>query len=166
MNRRHKRRPRRSQPLPIADITSIQVQSLYRGNPEVHPRLWTRWTHIAGEQLAQRTFPLKLQKGLLFVGVSSSTWMQQISFLRDELLQRIAQEVGPGVVTEIRLMLDSVPRRPAASPPPQERATPSAPDDIDEASIPEDIQQMVAHIDNAELAQALARAITAFSRRR
>lgn len=70
----------------------------------MHPELWARWGDIVGPQLCRRCVPLSLQRGRLVVGVSNSTWLHELSFLIPALLDRFAEEVGPGIVKEIRLV--------------------------------------------------------------
>jgi hypothetical protein len=66
-------------------------------------RILARWREIVGETLSDRTFPDGLERGVLWVRVKNSSWLHQLSFLRDDLVARIARELGdPPVVREIR----------------------------------------------------------------
>lgn len=66
-------------------------------------RILARWREIVGETLADRTFPDGLERGVLWVRVKNSSWLHQLSFLRDDLVARIARELGdPPVVREVR----------------------------------------------------------------
>jgi hypothetical protein len=66
-------------------------------------RILARWREIVGETLSERTFPDGLERGVLWVRVKNSSWLHQLSFLRDDLVARIARELGdPPVVREIR----------------------------------------------------------------
>ncbi len=87
------------------DVHSI-VRRLARGEPAVHPELWARWGDIVGPQLCRRCVPLSLRNGRLLVGVSSSTWLHELSFLIRTLIDRFADEIGPGVVKDIRLIIE------------------------------------------------------------
>jgi hypothetical protein len=66
-------------------------------------RILARWRAIVGETLADRTFPDGLERGVLWVRVKNSSWLHQLSFLRDDIVGRIARELGdPPVVTDVR----------------------------------------------------------------
>jgi len=66
-------------------------------------RIVARWRDMVGETLAERTFPDGLERGVLWVRVKNSSWLHQLSFLRDDLVARIARELGdPPLVREIR----------------------------------------------------------------
>jgi hypothetical protein len=66
-------------------------------------RILARWNDIVGETLADRTFPDGLERGVLWVRVKNSSWLHQLSFVKDDLLAKIAAELGnPPLVHELR----------------------------------------------------------------
>jgi hypothetical protein len=66
-------------------------------------RILARWRDIVGDTLAERTWPDGLERGILWVRVKNSSWLHQLSFLRDDLVARLARELGdPPLVREIR----------------------------------------------------------------
>jgi len=66
-------------------------------------RILARWRDIVGESLAERTFPDGLERGVLWVRVKNSSWLHQLSFLRDDLVARLGRELGdPPLVREVR----------------------------------------------------------------
>ena len=69
-------------------------------------RILARWRELVGEQHADRTFPDGLERGLLWVRVKNSSWVQELTFLREDLIARINRELGdPPLVREIRFHL-------------------------------------------------------------
>ncbi len=73
----------------------------------VHPEIWARWLQIVGKEMYMRCFPLALKKGTLVIGVSNSSWLHELSYLKTHILDRLAEEVGPDVVSDLRLVLDN-----------------------------------------------------------
>jgi hypothetical protein len=66
-------------------------------------RILARWRDIVGETLADRTFPDGLERGVLWVRVKNSSWLHQLSFVKDDLVATIARELGdPPLVREVR----------------------------------------------------------------
>jgi Dna[CI] antecedent DciA-like protein len=66
-------------------------------------RILARWRDVVGETLAERTYPDGLERGVLWVRVKNSSWLHQLSFLRDDMVARIARELGdPPLVREVR----------------------------------------------------------------
>jgi hypothetical protein len=88
-----------------AALTSV-LRDLAGTRPKAHSEIWARWLSVVGPEMYRRSFPVALRGTTLLVGVSSSSWLQELSFLKSAILDRIAEEVGPGVVTEITLVLD------------------------------------------------------------
>lgn len=62
-----------------------------------------RWPDIVGEEIARHCQAISLHEGLLVVRVSSAVWAQELSLLRPRILAACAQELGTGVVREIRV---------------------------------------------------------------
>lgn|SRR3989338_6655375 len=56
-------------------------------------RIWTHWPHVVGPQLAHRCFPLKLQNLVLTLGVSNSTWLTQLQFMKLELIEKVKEKL-------------------------------------------------------------------------
>ncbi|MFO8073172.1 MAG: DUF721 domain-containing protein [Polyangia bacterium] len=100
------RRERSGRPTALGtEVTSVLRRVFSRGR-NVHPEIWARWPQIAGPQLAGRAVPRSLRGRTLVVAVGSSPWLQELSFLRPQLLDNLTDQVGPGVVEDIRLVLD------------------------------------------------------------
>ena len=62
-----------------------------------------RWEQIVGPEIAARTRPLHLTRGRLLVECDHDVWRTELSFLKPEILKRIAEVEGDGVVKEIFL---------------------------------------------------------------
>lgn len=63
-----------------------------------------RWREVVGDQIADHTTPETFEDGLLVVRADSTTWAANLRLLVPQLLARLAQEVGPDVVREIRVL--------------------------------------------------------------
>lgn len=75
-------------------------------------RVLTEWLDIVGPRVAARTWPSPINEGILWVRVSNSSWLHQLSFLRDDLRARVNAHLGdPPLVTDVRLHLGRRQRR-------------------------------------------------------
>jgi len=64
------------------------------------------WEAVVGAVVAARSRPRDIRDGILYIGVESSVWMQELWFHRDEILDRITKEY-PGIgVKGIRLEIE------------------------------------------------------------
>lgn len=95
------RRVRKAQPAAAAIGTLLGKHGIARELRE--HRVLARWREIVGDTLADRTFPDGLERGVLWVRVKNSSWLHQLSFVKDDLLAKIAAELGdPPLVKELR----------------------------------------------------------------
>ena len=68
-------------------------------------RILIQWEKIVGPRVAAHTSPDALNKGVLWVRVDSSSWLHQLSFLKDEIVARANQLCDQALVQEIRFHL-------------------------------------------------------------
>ena len=120
-------------------------------------RLQEVWLKAVGSRIATQTSPDRLQKGSLFVKVSNSAWMQQLHFLKEEMIEKINRQMGDQSVKNIFFSIGEV--------------LPSARTDQDPAVFyPESfplkgrdkklIEQSIASVSDQELKEILKRVMT------
>lgn len=85
--------------------------------------IWQVWDEVVGPQVARRARPSAIRDGVLTVTVASGPWLQQLTFLKEELIERLNQKVGEALVREIYLKAGNPQRtqRPATPDLPPER---------------------------------------------
>jgi len=60
------------------------------------------WNDIVGESIAAWVEPLRIEGGRLVLGVKSSPWLMEMQMREREILDRIEEYAGKGIVREIR----------------------------------------------------------------
>jgi len=60
------------------------------------------WPKAVGRQIAVQTQPDSLRGGTLFVKATSSVWVQQLHFMKDDIRQKLNELNGKDVIKEIR----------------------------------------------------------------
>lgn len=65
-------------------------------------RLSMAWTSVAGKRAAAHTRPAWIRKDVLWVYVSSSAWMQELGYMKPEILDRANDCLGSVVLVDIR----------------------------------------------------------------
>jgi hypothetical protein len=85
----------------------------YKLSDEVrHHRVCAEWLDIVGPRNAARTWPSPIRDGVLWVRVSNSSWLHELSFLRDDIRARVNAHLGdPPLVNEVRLHIGRRQRR-------------------------------------------------------
>jgi hypothetical protein len=149
------RRSKKGKPSPVSQELTSLVRKLGRGQRGVHPEIWARWRDIVGPELARRVFPRRWNRGVLVVAVSNSAWMQELSFVKATLIEKIVQEVGPGEVLDIQLTLDTT--LPSTSTP---QTSPAAREQS-RRQCPEAVETAVRTIDDDDLRSVIQRAVDA-----
>jgi predicted nucleic acid-binding Zn ribbon protein len=69
------------------------------------------WPQIVGPQLATHTRPDGFEHGELTVTADSDAWAAQVRLMAPQLIRRLAEELGHGTVTRIRVRGPSAPAR-------------------------------------------------------
>ena len=62
-----------------------------------------RWDAIVGDDIAAHCRPERLEAGVLTCVAESTSWATQLRLLAPRLLERIGSDLGPGVVTQLRV---------------------------------------------------------------
>ncbi|MCL2760221.1 MAG: DUF721 domain-containing protein [Desulfuromonadales bacterium] len=94
-------RVRMKKPLSVSDIlaTAFSGKPTEKRLQEVY--IWRFWDKAVGEQIAAKAYPAAFRDGILTVRVSSSPWMQQLTFLKSDIIVGLNQEIGKQLVKDI-----------------------------------------------------------------
>lgn len=68
-----------------------------------------RWAEIVGEEIAAHSKPESFEDTVVVVRCDSTSWATQLRLLSHELLKRFDAELGPGIVTVIRVLGPNAP---------------------------------------------------------
>lgn len=63
-----------------------------------------RWAEIVGDQVAEHCVPESFEDGALIVRASSSAWATNVRMYTSMMLERLGEELGEGVVTEVTVL--------------------------------------------------------------
>jgi hypothetical protein len=88
-------------------------------------RLRREWPDIVGEQIAAHTRPEQIRFKKLLIHVRHSVWLQQLTFLKPVLLQKINDAAGGSLVSELVLRIGDVPAHSAQEANPVQIMSPS-----------------------------------------
>ncbi len=83
-------------------VDRLMASARYR--PAVPYLAFWGWADMVGATLARHTRPWKVSGHTLVVAATSGPWASELFMLRDELLSRLSDRLGKGVVTELRVV--------------------------------------------------------------
>ena len=94
------KRQRLKNPLQLSAL----LESVFAGKPLQkrlrEARIWEVWQEAVGEQIASRAKPLSFRDGILTVAVTSSSWLQQLSLMKPEIIQNVNEAAGEEIVKD------------------------------------------------------------------
>jgi hypothetical protein len=70
--------------------------------------IWGAWKEIVGDPIAHQTQPRAIRNRILFIDVSHPTWIQQLQFLKPQLLEKINGFLGEPLIQDIRFKLGKI----------------------------------------------------------
>jgi len=65
---------------------------------------FTEWPEIVGEKISKVTKPEKIAEDVLFVKVKNSAWRNELIFMKTEILKKIDQAIGSGIIKDIKFI--------------------------------------------------------------
>ncbi len=71
-------------------------------------RVWTFWDEEVGDALARHAQPAGFRAGVLSVRVDSTTWMQELSFLKEGIRERLNRRLGEELIRDIYFVTGKV----------------------------------------------------------
>ena len=108
-------RSNRSPLIPLPDLIAGMIKTQGLQGRMVEYSLQQQWCAIVGPHIAGHTYPEAIRHHKLFLLAENSVWLQQLLFLKSELLAKITEAMGQDVLTDIVLRVGLIPA--AVSPP-------------------------------------------------
>ncbi len=66
------------------------------------------WDDTVGAQIAANTEPVAIRRGVLEVKVSNHGWLQQLQFLKPEIVEKLNRRIGKRVVKNLFLRIGEI----------------------------------------------------------
>jgi predicted nucleic acid-binding Zn ribbon protein len=73
-------------------------------------KLFSAWPEVVGESIAAHSRPLSLVDGVLTVAVDQPGWATQLKYLGNDVVAKLADSVGPGVVGRLEVRVEGAPK--------------------------------------------------------
>ncbi|MGI8984482.1 MAG: DciA family protein [Acidimicrobiales bacterium] len=89
----------------VADSLDAVTRNLGGAGGPALVDLLGRWPEVVGEQLAAHCRPLTLRDHVLTIGADEPAWGAQLRWLEADLLARLDQALGAGVVTGVAVRI-------------------------------------------------------------
>jgi predicted nucleic acid-binding Zn ribbon protein len=93
----------RRDPTSVRDLLGGYVEERGWQRPLAEARVFAEWPALVGADVAAHCAPSSLHNGELHVAAESTAWATQLRLLASTLLARLVAELGPDVVTTLRI---------------------------------------------------------------
>lgn len=97
--------------IPASEFSMESIGKLV--NREIDERGWgkdlaggwvhTHWAELVGEHIAAHTKVEMLKDKTLFISCNTTAWATNLRTMQKEILQKIAKQVGPNIVAELKI---------------------------------------------------------------
>jgi len=116
--------------------------------------VWNVWNTVVGEHVSRHAQPDFVRNRILFVKVSSSPWMQQLSYMGKGIVETLNKRLGSHVIEEIRFKLGDIHLQWEPTPPPSQSSNPIP---SPGKTISNEIQKNLSPIKDMEVREILGR---------
>ena len=90
-------------PVAVADLLSSAFQGKPAEKRLEEGKIWLVWDAAVGAQIAGKAHPVSFRDGVLTVAVVSAPWMQQLTFLKQGMIEKLNTLVGNDLIRDIYL---------------------------------------------------------------
>jgi predicted nucleic acid-binding Zn ribbon protein len=94
---------------PLAPVLVRTLHEAGLAHVMVEGQLARHWKDIVGAQIAAVSHPERVHSQVLFVAVSDTVWLQQLTFYQAQVMQNIRRVLGDVPIAKVRFVLASAP---------------------------------------------------------
>jgi hypothetical protein len=92
----------------IGDVLQKTLKKMNISINSTNRNDWNVWYKVTGPQIAAQTQPQKLRGDTLFVKVSTSVWMHQLQFMKQEIIDKINESLGRETIKNIYFSIGAI----------------------------------------------------------
>ena len=89
----------------IGNILPDVIRTCRKESDSTMTGVWDIWDRAVGETIAQNAQPAAFKGKILLVHVSSSVWLHQLQFVKQDLIEKVNDACGRRLVEEIKFKI-------------------------------------------------------------
>jgi len=86
----------------VGDILPTVLKSIGLGQRLKEQEVLGIWAQVVGEEIAARTQPLRVDRGVLHVRVDHSAWLHELHFMEKDILKKLKEKAPDIELNRIR----------------------------------------------------------------
>ena len=95
----------------LKDLLGPVGKKLRLEDPAAAGSIWRRWPQMVGDDVARNAEPTSLKEGVLRIRTSSPTWATEMSYLANDIKDRVNEALGKPLVREVKVWTTPEPIR-------------------------------------------------------
>jgi predicted nucleic acid-binding Zn ribbon protein len=99
------------EPRPVKDSLESLARRLGAPTASALGAVFSQWDDTVGPTIAAHARPVSLTDGVLVVAVDEPGWASHLRYLTNDLITRLSEVAGAGVVGRIELRVEGAKRR-------------------------------------------------------
>ena len=101
--------PENGQESRLSDELDVLLRKLGSESSTIVAGIFSNWSQLVGDTVAQHASPIKLESGRLLVEVDEPAWATQMRFLESEIISKLSTSTG-NTINGIDVRVKRVPR--------------------------------------------------------
>lgn len=90
---------------PLGNFLPEVLEKLGLANRLIEQKAVILWPQAVGKEIKKQTIANRIQAGVLFVSVSSPVWVNELTYLKSNIIKKINELIGQKVVQDIKFYL-------------------------------------------------------------
>ena len=103
IDNKHKKKPEK-----IDSVVKAIIKKLDSNSNPTSDRIIEAWIEIVGDKAGLHSKPVSLRKKKLIVNVNGSTWLYQLTLIKDELLKEMKKKFSGEKIKEIQFRIGDI----------------------------------------------------------
>jgi len=91
-------------------LSTLEKKSIFSSRL-LEAKIFLEYDGIVGESISKVSQPISFRNNILYLGVENSVWINQLHFLKPELLQKINSRFSRNLVKDIRFKIRDIQKR-------------------------------------------------------
>lgn len=96
----------------IEDILTTTIRNMGLQKKYNAQSVIVHWKKIVGDDIANHTYPVLVQSGILLIAVNNSVWCHHLSMMKDNIISKINDFIGEKLILDIRFQAGNSKKNP------------------------------------------------------
>ena len=89
----------------IGSILNDVLKTYRRESDGEMIQVWQVWDNIVGDAISENAKPAAFKGRILLIHVTSSTWVHQLQFLKEEMIVKLNEALGKSLIDDLKFKI-------------------------------------------------------------